>query len=128
VPIPHFNVPLNLPHAATISSRIIYHLQRLQDSGRNVGEALARADQLADVLIPYRMSGENPPEAEAQTAVATVAELGRRMVDEIERQQAGDDRLGQAVRNLYECLELGKEGSILSLRAGENPDSTTRPA
>lgn len=128
MPIPHFNVPLNLPHAATISSRIIYHLQRRRDMGKNVDEALVFANDLADELIPYRMSGENPGEEEAKQVIARVAELGRKMVDAIEQRDVGDDRLGQAVRNLFECLELAKEGTILSLRAGENPDSTMRPA
>jgi hypothetical protein len=44
-----------------------------------------------------------------------------------ERDGIADDRLGQAVRNLFECLELGEEGAEISLRAGENPDSALRP-
>ncbi|HYF51932.1 MAG TPA: hypothetical protein VEJ63_21165, partial [Planctomycetota bacterium] len=112
MPIPFFNVPLNLPHAATIASRLIYHLQRREQAGKNVAAALTFARELADELIPYRMSGENPAEDEAKVVVAKVAELARKMVDEVERHDAGDDRLGQAVRNLFECLELGQEGTI----------------
>ena len=46
---------------------------------------------------------------------------------EIERLKLGSDRLGQHVRNLFECLELGEEGAQISLRAGENPNSVQRP-
>ena len=37
------------------------------------------------------------------------------------------DRLGQLVRNYFECLELGAEGAEISLRAGEDPRSLQRP-
>ena len=47
--------------------------------------------------------------------------------DDIEKNKLGGDRLGQAVRNLFECLALGEEGAAISLRAGENPRSTLRP-
>jgi hypothetical protein len=49
------------------------------------------------------------------------------VVDDIEKSGVGYDRLGQAVRNLFECLSMGEEGSRISLRAGENPGSTMRP-
>ena len=55
------------------------------------------------------------------------AVLGRKLVDQIEREKAGHDRLGQCVRNLFECLELGQEGAVISLRAGEDPKSFQRP-
>ena len=50
-----------------------------------------------------------------------------RWLADIERLHIGDDRLGQAVRNFFECLGLGVEGARLSLLAGENPDSALRP-
>ena len=53
--------------------------------------------------------------------------LGRLLVDHIERDQLGHDRLGQGIRNLFECLELGREGAVISLRAGEDPRSFQRP-
>jgi hypothetical protein len=70
---------------------------------------------------------ENPPQDECRTAATEAARLGRALVDAVESGQFGDDRLGQAVRNLFECLELGEEGARISLRAGENPDSALRP-
>ncbi len=48
-------------------------------------------------------------------------------MDELERAHLGSDLLGQLVRNYFECLELGEEGSEISLRAGENPKSLQRP-
>ena len=54
-------------------------------------------------------------------------DLVYQLVDEIERHALGEDRLGECIRNLFECLELGAEGAVLSLRAGENPDSLQRP-
>jgi hypothetical protein len=126
MPMPYFQVPLNLPHAATISSRISYHLQRRAQVG-DVSVASKLANEISDDLLPYKISGENPPAEEAKAVISVVAEKARQMVDAIETSGAGDDRLGQAVRNLFECLELGREGAIASLRAGENPDSTLRP-
>jgi hypothetical protein len=63
----------------------------------------------------------------AKVVIAEVVALARKMVDAFERDGIADDRLGQAVRNLFECLELGAEGAEISLRAGENPDSALRP-
>jgi hypothetical protein len=37
-----------------------------------------------------------------------------------------DERLGQAVRNLFECLGLPEEGADLGLQCGESPDSLLR--
>jgi hypothetical protein len=48
-------------------------------------------------------------------------------VDAIEALGVGEDRLGQNVRNLFECLGLGQEGAEISLRAGEDPRSLMRP-
>jgi hypothetical protein len=91
------------------------------------GDALRVAvEELREQLGPYE-GGRDPNDADAARAAAEVAAVGRRIVHEIERLGLGGDRLGQAVRNLFECLGLGEEGSEISLRAGENPDSLTRP-
>lgn len=121
--IPFFRIPLNLPHAGTIALRIEYHLQ-----GAEAGaELMEPVERLIELLAPYREAGENPPAEEARKVVEEAASLGRRIVDSIDRLKAGHDRLGQAIRNLFECLELGEEGAQLSLRAGENPQSPLRP-
>lgn len=121
--IPHFRIPLNLPHAATIATRIEYHVQPVVDDP----VVLEQVQSLIEILAPFGISGENPPPEEATVAVEEAAKLARALVDAIERLGVGHDRLGQAVRNLFECLALGREGAILSLRAGENPDSALRP-
>lgn len=54
--------------------------------------------------------------------------MGRVLVSEIAAAGVGGDRIGQCVRNLFECLERGEEGARLSLLAGEDPCSLLRPA
>jgi hypothetical protein len=126
--IPHFRVPLNLNHAATLSTRIEYHVKRLKSvRAENLDKAALLAALLVQHLKPYSFSEENPAPAEAKPVVDEAAQQARDFVAEIERLGVGDDRLGQSVRNLFECLELGEEGAMISLRAGENPDSALRP-
>ncbi|MCW8131929.1 MAG: hypothetical protein KIS92_16405 [Planctomycetota bacterium] len=128
-----YRVPLNIPHAATIARRIGYHLERVfsvhpeTHAGGRV-ELLLLAQELEDYLEPYHMEEDNPLPDEAQQVVEESAKRARAIVDRIEALKIGDDRLGQAVRNFFECLELGEEGARISLRAGENPDSALRPA
>ncbi|MHC4606675.1 MAG: hypothetical protein ACYTAF_07030 [Planctomycetota bacterium] len=123
VGVPHFRLPLNLPHAGTIAVRISYHLQRIMPGG----EEPQAARQLLNLLLPFRDLDSNPPPEEAAPVVEEAAELARQIVAAMERERVGDDRLGQVIRNLFECLEKGEEGAIISLRAGENPDSMLRP-
>lgn len=123
----HFQIPLNLPHAGTISGRMEYYIRGrinlLTDEHRAL---LQSVNKLQELLGPIRAACENPPDLEAQRVVGESAELGRRIVDGIDALNLGNDRLGQAIRNLFECLERGEEGAQLSLRAGENPDSALR--
>jgi len=60
-------------------------------------------------------------------AADAVAVVTRQLVGEIEAAGYQGDRLGQCVRNLFECLGLAEEGAELSLRCGERPDSLLRP-
>jgi hypothetical protein len=114
----HVDIPLNLPHAATIADRLVHF------TSDEAAKWTAR--KIVELLLPYK-NGDNPDQGEADRVVTAAAAIGRTLVDEIERAKCGHDRLGQAVRNLFECLELGKEGSSLSLRAGESPGSALRP-
>jgi hypothetical protein len=50
----------------------------------------------------------------------------RSLVAAIVETTARGDRLGQLVRNLFECLGLPAEGAELALRCGEHPDSPLR--
>jgi len=113
-------IPLNLPHAGTVAGRIVYHLQRR-------GVPIECAKKLLALLDPYRDRDDPPSPEEAKRVVEEAARLGRGIVEEIERAGAEDDRLGQSIRNLFECLELGEEGARISLRAGEDPNSALRP-
>jgi hypothetical protein len=121
--MPAFNIPLNLPHAATVAHRILHHMR-----GRGApGEALERLGGLIVLLEPWRDLDDNGPAEAAEKARQAAAALGRAVVDDIQKSGVGYDRLGQAVRNLFECLAMGEEGAQLSLRAGENPGSMLRP-
>lgn len=120
--VPHFRIPINIPHASTLSGRIEYHFFRIHPGG-DYPDCLV---SLLEVLLPYR-GADDPPEKKGKAVAEKAAEHGREVVNEIERRGGGDDRFGQSVRNLFECLGKGEEGAILSLRAGENPNSTLRP-
>lgn len=118
----------NIPHAATISRRIEARLSALaKGTDADTEPLFAEVARLVERLDPYGLTEVEPDHAEASTVAREAAEISRRMVDEIERAGLADDRLGQAVRNLFECLGLAKEGLSISLRAGENPASLMRP-
>ncbi len=125
---PFFNVALNLPHAGRIARRIVLLLpDRETDRAPEADAARRAAEQLLELLDPCLEADENPATVISVRLQTRAAELGRKLVDHIERGRFGHDRLGQCVRNLFECLELGREGADLSLRAGENPRSMQRP-
>lgn len=123
-PAPHFDLPLNLPHAGRVARRLVTFLHR---DGHGETAAAITAVELVELLDPSFDSEENPPPAVAARIREQAAQLGRRFVAEVELDALGHDRLGQAVRNLFECLELGREGAAISLRAGEDPNSLQRP-
>lgn len=126
--IPFFQVALNLPHAGRVALRIAHHLPPAVKNGGSATErARATAEELVALLSPFLDLGENPPRTAAFQARDRAAALGRTLVDQIEEGRMGHDRLGQCIRNLFECLELGREGAIISLRAGEDPKSFQRP-
>lgn len=123
-----FDLPLDLPHAGTVATRIQRFLQqRAGSEPEGYDELLDRTEELVDLLVACSASGENPPEPRATEVRDEAAALGREIVDLVERLDVGHDRLGQFVRNLFECLALGEEGAAISLRAGEDPGSLQRP-
>lgn len=126
--MPHFDIPLDLPHAGRMASRIVRLLERhCDENGIDAPAVLDVAERLDVMLSKYVQEDENPMPDESETARASAADLGRELVAALEASQIRGDRLGQYVRNLFECLALGKEGAEISLRAGENPDSLQRP-
>ncbi|MCC6546041.1 hypothetical protein IT570_02645 [Candidatus Sumerlaeota bacterium] len=125
---PYFNIPLDLPHAGTVSIRIAQTLERNGAFRKEDTDTLkSLVVTLVQMLAPYKEEGENPRQDRAIIARDNAAKIARQIVDEIERTHSQDDRVGQCVRNLFECLELGEEGAAISLRAGENPKSPQRP-
>ncbi len=125
---PYFQVALNLPHAGRIARRIAPLLQGTQaPGGPEAVAARQTVGELVRLLDPCLDLDENPPGELGEQVRKYAAALGRKLVGEIERGGLGHDRLGQCVRNLFECLELGREGAEISLRAGEDPKSLQRP-
>ena len=122
-----FDIPLDIPHAGRLADRIVELLDRMaEEGGGEADEAIAAAEKVSKLLFRYTESDDNPPDTLRLRDEA--AALGRALVDAIERSGIVNDRLGQYVRNFFECLELGEEGAAISLRAGENPNSLQRPA
>jgi hypothetical protein len=124
--VAHFDIPLDLPHAGRLADRIVALLERnAEELGLDAPEVMERAERLSAYLFRSASGDDNPPNAMAVRDEA--AEMGRQLVDAMEAAHVSGDRLGQLVRNLFECLELGEEGAQISLRAGENPNSLQRP-
>lgn len=120
-------VHINLPHARTVALRVGGTLEALGAFGeagnggaRSLHEAL---DQLERVLRDF---DEDPPQDAALHAADEAAERARGVVDAVLETSLRNDRLGQHVRNLFECLGLAEEGRTLSLLCGERPDSALR--
>jgi hypothetical protein len=125
---PYFHVALNLPHAGRVAHRIVLLTSRAGAGYGVASEAIQRtARAMEELLAPCVELDENPAGDLAGSIRDRAAELGRKLVEQIERDKAGHDRLGQCVRNFFETLELGREGAAISLRAGENPRSMQRP-
>jgi hypothetical protein len=119
---------INLPHARTIVFRIGRSLTALgafghDGNGGGASPLHAAYDALERALEAF---DEDPPQAEAIASADDVAELARVLVGAIVETPCRGDRLGQFVRNLFECLGLGEEGATLSLSCGERPDSPLR--
>ena len=126
--MPAFNIPLDLPHAGRMADRIVSLLERQSDEREiDAGDAIDTGEQISNLLFRYSANDENPIESEALEIRDQVAVLARQLVDHIVAAGITGDRLGQLVRNLFECLELGEEGAEISLRAGEDPRSLQRP-
>jgi hypothetical protein len=126
---PYFQVALNLPHAGRIARRMAPLLPAPESpGGAQAAGARRTVGELVRLLDPCLDLDENPPGELGDQVRRYAASLGRKLVDQIEKGGFGHDRLGQCVRNLFECLELGREGAGISLRAGENPDSPQRPS
>jgi hypothetical protein len=118
---------INLPHARTIIQRIARSLEALGAFGEGGnGSAVALHAAYEQLEAAARPFDEDPPMARAVRAADEVAERARALVSLVLETPARGDRLGQNVRNLFECLGLAEEGAALSLQCGERPDSPLR--
>lgn len=121
-PDPQF---INLPHAATVVGRLEYYLAgRTEPVAVEETSILDVLDSLDRLFKPYP---HDPPVNEGVRVATIAVEQARTLVEEIVRAGYRGDRLGQCVRNLFECLGLGEEGAEASLQCGERPDSPLRP-
>ena len=120
-------VRINLPHARTVLQRIGRTLEALSafgETGNCHSAPLVAAFETVEREL--RDFDADPPQEDALRAADLVAERARSLVEAILATPARSDRLGQHVRNLFECLGLAEEGAELSLRCGERPDSPLR--
>jgi hypothetical protein len=124
---PYFKVALNLPHAGRVVRRILVHLPELDPPTEPLIAAQRLTIELIEMLDPCMDLDENPSGPAGVRLRDRAAATGRLLVSQIELGKLGNDRVGQCVRNFFECLELGREGADISLRAGENPKSMQRP-
>ena len=122
---PYSHVALNLPHAGRVARWI---LMLVPPADSTADSLFGLSLKLYELLAPFLELDDNPGGSRAQQVRDEAAALARLLVDRIEDDRAGHDRLGQCVRNLFECLELGQEGAAISLRAGEDPKSFQRPS
>jgi hypothetical protein len=126
--VAHFDIPLDLPHAGRLAGRIVELLEKhCEELGIDAPEAFDHAERLDSMLFRFVEEEENPGAQEAKAIVERAAGTARELVAALETAGIRSDRLGQYVRNLFECLTLGEEGAAISLRAGENPNSLQRP-
>jgi hypothetical protein len=120
-------VSINLPHSRAIILRIGRTLEFLGAFKEDAsGGALAlhdAFDALERDAAPY---DDDPAEEAALAAADALADRARALVAAILDTPVRSDRLGQHVRNLFECLGLAEEGAALSLECGERPDSPLR--
>jgi hypothetical protein len=120
-------VRINLPHARTIVARVGRTLDALGafEEGLNGGSTALHAAFDA-VEQSLRAFDEDPAPEETLPAADAAADVARALVDAILESPARSDRLGQHVRNLFECLGLAEEAATISLQCGELPDSFLR--
>lgn len=116
---------VNLPHARTIAERIERQLEILRVLEGEGAKGL-------DTAVIALRRGLEPwvEDADPKTAAASadpIVDLARELVKAIvDDERARSDRLGQCIRNLFECLGLPNEGRRVSLACGESPDSLMR--
>ena len=115
---------INLPHARTIVGRLLYYLAQRPEPSHGAEDPRDLLDQLEKRLSAYAV---DPPMHEAIAAAEQIIEIARALANGIVRCGYRGDRLGQCVRNLFECLGYAEEGAQRSLECSERLDSPLRP-
>lgn len=116
---------LNLPHALTIVGRLALYLEpRREPVPVEETQVREHIEALYELLGTHT---EDPPADVALPVAMQAASRARLLAGEIVRAGYTSDRIGQCIRNLFECLGLAAEGAALSLTCGERPDSPLRP-
>jgi hypothetical protein len=119
-------VHINLPHARTVLARIgrmLDFVGAMRDDAPGGPALRARLQDAERAAAPY---DEDPALEAAIAAADALAVRARALVSAVLATEVRGDRLGQHVRNLFECLGLAEEGAALSLQCGERPDSLMR--
>ena len=120
-------VNINLPHARTVILRIGRTLEFQGAFGTETAGGATGVRPAFEVLENEAAPYDEDPDLEKAVAAADVlAGHARALVAAILETPVRSDRLGQHVRNLFECLGLAEEGGSLSLQCGERPDSPMR--
>lgn len=116
---------LNLPHALTIVGRLALYLEpRREPVPVEETQVREHIEGLYELLGPHT---EDPPAEVALRVAGQAAAQARLLAREIARAGYTGDRVGQCIRNLFECLGQAGEGAALALTCGERPDSPLRP-
>ncbi len=116
---------LNLPHALTVVGRLALYLEpRRAPVPVEETRVQEHLDALYQLLGPHT---EDPPPGIAASVAEKATATARLLAEEIARVGYSGDRIGQCIRNLFECLGQPAEGAALSLLCGERPDSPLRP-
>ncbi len=124
--MPYLNTPVNLSHAATVARRICARIAQSAPQETDC-ESLEQASLILAELYPYSYDELDPSPPEQMIVVSHTLDLTRHLVNLIQIEKIGNDRIGQSIRNLYECLGRSEEGNHMGLLAGENPNSFQRP-
>jgi len=120
-------VDINLPHSRAVIARIGRTLEFLGAFREEAnGGALALHAAFSGLERDAAPFDEDPAQEAAVAAADALALRARALVAAILDTPIRSDRLGQHVRNLFECLGLGAEGAELSVQCGERPDSPLR--
>jgi hypothetical protein len=120
-------VRINLPHARTVVQRIGRSLEALGAFSEEAnGGAFALYAAFDGLETRLRDFEDDPPQESALAEADAAAARARELVRAILVTPVRGDRLGQHVRNLFECLGLAEEGRELALQCGERPDSPLR--